>query len=271
MPELPEVETIKQGLLEKIKGKKIKDVEVKTPKLVNFLVKEFKKGTIGAKINNIRRRAKLLILNLSNKNSVIIHLKLTGQLIFEGEIDKSTRAIFYFTDGAHLIFNDWRKFGYFKLMPTGKLERFFKDQKFGPEPLEKDFTLDKFKGILSKKPRSKIKPFLMNQGNVAGIGNVYSDESLFDAKILPIRLVKGLKPVEIKNLYQSIRKVLVWALKYKGVSTDTYVDIFGKKGELVPLLKVYHRQGQKCLRCRGTIEKIKLGGRSAHFCPKCQK
>jgi formamidopyrimidine-DNA glycosylase len=288
MPELPEVETIRQGLLSKIKGKKIKNIDIFVPKLVNFDVLGFKKKTIGASIINIRRRAKLIVIDLSNKNSIIIHLKLTGQLIFQGDKEKSTRAIFYFRDSklsrgekrrgtshfqdkTKLIFNDTRKFGYFKLIQTLKLENFFKKQKFGPEPLEKDFTLDRFKEILDKKPRAKIKPFLLDQTNIAGIGNIYTDESLFDAGILPIRIIKTLKESERKNLYKSIYKVLEKAIKYRGSSFDAYVDSGGKKGNFAPRVKVYRRTGQKCYRCGGTIKRIVLGGRGTHFCPKCQK
>jgi len=271
MPELPEVETIKLGLLDKVLGKEIKDVDIKEPKLVSFEVTKFKKAVSGAVISNVRRRAKLLILDLSNKNSVIIHLKLTGQLIYQGKEGKSTRAIFYFTDGTRLVFNDWRKFGYFKLVPTDKVEEFFQKQEFGPEPLEKNFTLECFYKILKKKPKSKIKPFLMDQKNIAGIGNIYSDESLFDAGISPLRLIKDLSEEEVKKLYKSIIKILKEAIRYKGSSVDAYVDIEGGKGQFVPHLKVYRRTGQKCFRCGGTIKRITLGGRGTHFCPKCQK
>jgi len=271
MPELPEVETIRKGLLAKIKGKKIKDVEIKVPKLVNFDIAGFKKNVLNASIVNIRRRAKLVIIDLSNSNSLLIHLKLTGQLICQGEEEKSTRATFYFTDNTNLIFNDVRKFGYFKLIPTAKLEDFFKTQKFGPEPLEKEFTLDKFKEILNKKPKSKIKPFLMDQINIAGIGNIYADELLFEAKILPTRIIKTLKEDEIKNLYKSIKKILNKAIKYKGSSFDAYVDSSGDKGDFAPRVKVYRKTGQKCYRCDGIVKRIVLGGRGTHFCPKCQK
>ncbi len=288
MPELPEVETIRKGLLAKIKGKKIKDVEIRVPKLVNFDIAGFKKGVKDASIVNIRRRAKLVIIDLSNGNSLVIHLKLTGQLIYQGEDEKSTRAIFYFRDSklskgekrrgtrpfsdkTQLVFNDVRKFGYFKLIPTAKLEDFFKAQKFGPEPLDEDFTLDRFKEILKRKSKGKIKPFLLDQSNIAGIGNIYADESLFEAKILPTRIISTLKEDEIKNLYNSIKKVLNEAIKYKGSSFDSYVDSLGEEGNFAPRVKVYRRTGQKCYRCDGIVKRIVLGGRGTHFCPKCQK
>jgi len=271
MPELPEVETIRLGLLKKIKGKKITDLEIRVPKLINLDLQNFKKQLIGAEINNVKRRAKLIIIELSNNKFLIIHLKLTGQLIYNGTEEKTTRAIFYFDNGKKLIFNDWRKFGYFKLISTSELEKFLQKQNFGPEPLEKDFTFKKFQEILSKKSRSKIKPFLMNQANIAGLGNIYTDESLFDSQILPTRIINTLTLKEKKRLYESIKKILQKAIKYQGSSVDAYLNACGEKGGFVPHLKVYRRTGEKCFRCGSIIKRTVLGGRSTHFCPSCQK
>jgi formamidopyrimidine-DNA glycosylase len=285
MPELPEVETIRRQLIRKIKGKKIKVVEVRLPRLVRADLKKFKQSITGAEIKDVRRRAKLLIIELSSGYCLVIHLKLTGQLIYKAQgqssedcplgtvlESKHTHIIYIFTDGSQLLHNDLRQFGYVKLVPTNQLtELLEKEEKFGPEPLDKKFTLDLFKQLLTKNPRAKIKPLLMNQTFIAGIGNIYSDEILFYAGVQPTRKVQTLKPEEIKKIYQGIKKILPAAISRRGTSADKYIDTAGQEGEYLPLLKVYQREGQPCVRCGTKIKRLKLGGRSAHFCPRCQK
>lgn len=242
MPELPEVETIKRQLESKIVGKKLD----------------------GRKIIGLRRRAKILIIDFNGGSSLLIHLKLTGQLIFNGEPGKHTRHIFKFDDGSHLIFNDVRKFGWWKIVKnTEDIEN-----SFGPEALKLD--LKTFEGLLKKRPNAKIKPLLMDQKIIAGIGNIYSDEILFAAKVNPLRLVKTLKDAEIKTIHQNIAKILKKAIREKGSSVEYYLDACGKKGNFVKYHKVYQKEGQKCPRCGAIIKRVKLGGRSAHFCPRCQ-
>ncbi len=271
MPELPEVETIKRQLNRKIKGKKIKTVEVRLPRFVKYPLKKFKQIVIGAKIGNVSRRAKLLIIELSNEYYLVIHLKLTGQLIFNSQPTKHTHLIYYFTDGSHLVHNDLRQFGFVKVIPKKELADFLAKEKYGPEPLTKEFTLKLFRELLSKRKKAKIKPLLMDQTWLAGIGNLYSDEILFLAKILPYRKAETLKETEIKRIYQGIKKILALAVSRRGSSSDQYVDAVGQKGNYLPLVKVYRREGKPCYLCGTKIERLKIGGRSAHFCPKCQK
>ena len=270
MPELPEVETIKRQLNLLAAGKKIKEADVLLPKIVKTPLAEFKKAVTGAKIKEFNRRAKVLIIKLSNGWSMLVHLKLSGQLIFDGEKSKHTHVVFQFSDGHSLIFNDMRQFGYVKLVKTDNLEDFLKKEKFGPEPLDKNFTLARLSAILDKKPNAKIKQFLLDQKNLAGIGNIYSDEILFASRVHPLRRLKDLKPSEIKAVYKNIKKILSEAIKAKGTSADLYLDAYGRQGDFLPKLKVYGRQGQKCVKCQGEVRRIKIGGRSAHFCPKCQ-
>lgn len=271
MPELPEVETIKNDLLRKIRGKKIKDVKILDPKVVNFKTAEFKKNIIGASIKDIRRRAKLLIINLSTGQILLIHLKLTGQLIYNGSDEKYARAIFYFANKNKLVFKDFRRFGYLKIIPIKNLDKYFEKEKFGPEPLSKEFNLELFEKLLKKRAKAKIKPLLLDQKFIAGIGNIYADESLFYARISPLRTAGSLKKEEVTKLYNGIRKILKLATQKRGSSVDNYLDTSGKKGNYVPLLKVYGREGEKCFRCKGKVKRIKIGGRSASFCPVCQK
>jgi len=271
MPELPEVETIKRQLNLLAAGKRIKAVEVLLPKIVKAPLAEFKKAVQGAKIKEFDRRAKIIIIGLDNGWSLLIHLKMSGQLIFDGQKTKHTHVIFHFTNGHHLIFNDMRQFGYIKLVKTDELDKFLEKEKIGPEPFEKRFILPLFVTLLDRRPNAKIKQFLMDQKNIAGIGNIYSDEILFASRVHPLRKIKDLRPTEIKNIYQNIKKILAQAVKLKGTSADLYLDAFGKEGNFLKYLKVYGREGKKCVKCKGEIKRIKIGGRSAHFCPACQK
>lgn len=271
MPELPEAETIKRQLNRKIKGKKIESVKVSLPKLVRYPLAKFEKLVKGTVIKSVSRRAKLLIIELSNGYALVIHLKLTGQLIFNGEISKHTHLIYYFADGSYLTHNDLRQFGFVKVVPRGELENFFKKEKFGPEPLSREFTLKVFKKYSEKRKRSKIKLLLMDQAFVSGIGNLYADEILFEARVRPDRIVSSLKSSEIEKIYEAILKILPLAISRGGSSTDTYRDAMGKKGNYLSLIKVYQRNGNPCFKCKSKIKRIKMGSRSAHFCPKCQK
>ncbi len=271
MPELPEVETIKRQLNRKIKGKKIKKVEVILPRFVKYPLKKFEELVTGATISDISRRAKLLIIELSKGYCLIIHLKLTGQLVFKGQPTKHTHLIYHFTDGSQLIHNDLRQFGFVKVILKKKLADFLAKEKFGPELLDKNFTLNLFKKLLNKRKGAKIKPLLMDQKFLAGIGNIYSNEILFFARILPTRRAGSLKSEEIKKIYQGIKKILSLALSRRGSSVQYYVDAKGEKGNFVPLIKVYQREGQDCLICHSKIKQLKIGGRSAYFCPRCQK
>ena len=288
MPELPEVETIRQELLSVIKAKKIKSVEVKTPKIVGSKVKQFISGATGEKIINITRRAKLLVFKITQNKNILVHLKMAGQLLYQdkngklfagGHPDekylletpgKFTQVTFIFSDNSVLYFNDIRKFGWLKLLKDKELEVFLEQHKFGPEPLDKEFTLAWFIESLKNKPQ-KIKPLLMDQKFIAGIGNIYAAESLHLSGIDPRRQAKTLKPGEIKKLFQNIKKVLADAIKYGGTSTNTYVDIYGKKGNFVPRLKVYGRGGEACKKCKTKLKNIKLAQRGTVYCPKCQK
>ncbi len=271
MPELPEVETIRRQLNLLLAGKKIKGVEILLPKIVKAPLAEFQKATRGAKIKEFKRRAKILIIELANGWSLLMHLKLSGQLIFNGQKGKYTHVIFHFSNNSHLIFNDRRQFGYIKLVKTGDLEDFLAKENFGPEPFDKNFSLAKFVSRLDRRPNAKIKQFLLDQTNIAGIGNIYSDEILFASCVHPLRKIKDLKPNETKAIFQNIRKILTEAIRLKGTSANLYIDVYGKPGDFLKKLKVYGHEGEKCFKCKGKINRIKLGGRSAHFCPACQK
>ena len=266
MPELPEVETLRKGLLRKIKGLTISKVDIIDYKNADRKIKKLAL----AKIKDVKRRAKLLIIDLSNGYSLVIHVKLTGYFYFKkkGKVkaDKATHVIFWFKDGSALLFEDVRKFGWVKIMKTKEVDKFLSN--FGPEPLSKEFTVKKFKEILKKKLKSKIKPLLMDQTFIAGIGNIYAQESCYCAGILPFRKVESLSDKEIKKLHSCIVKILKLAVKHKGTSAVDYVTVEGKKGSFEPLLKVYQRKKDP----RGhKLTRIVLGGRGTNYCKVCQK
>jgi len=288
MPELPEVETIVQQLNSKLSGKKITAIEVKVSKMVNLSVAKFKKGLVGKKIKKVGRRAKMIIVSLAGDKYLLIHLKMTGQLIYQqkgGNIaavgghpmpgglkdlpNKFTHIIFAFNDGSDLFYNDVRKFGWMKLADKAGLDTTCAT--YGIEPFTKNYTLNNFEIVLARYPKRKIKQLVLDQKLIAGVGNIYIDEACFCAKIKPTRIVGSLKPKEIKDLFGCLAKVMKLSIQKGGTSVDTYVQSDGSRGGFALYLKVYGRAGEKCKRCGGKIAKIKLNGRGTHYCPDCQK
>jgi len=299
MPELPEVETIRQSLQKAIIGKKIKDVEVRLPKVF-----QADKGQIvGKTIEEIERRGKILIIKLSGGLSLLIHFKLTGQLVWiekskilpapacagrqAGKNQKSkiitvghpipfagtklpakTTHVIFEINGGNLFYNDLRQFGWIRVV--GDLGKVGELGKLGPEPFDKEFTTDYLKQIFSK---TAIKQVLMDQKVIAGIGNIYANEALWEAKIDPRKPAKQLSNEAIEQLRQSIIKVLEEGLKYGGSSAadEAYIKPTGEPGKYQEHFRVYQRDGQKCLKCGTLIKRIDLGGRGTFYCPKCQK
>lgn len=287
MPELPEVETVRVGLSRFLPGLTVATVMHDWPKGFPNAPADVKKFLAGAKILQVRRRAKVLIIDLDTNYSLVIHLKMTGQLVYRSERerfgaghpnyslvgdlpDKSTRVIFTFTDKSKLFFNDQRKFGWVRLLPTVEVELLDFFQKVGPEPLGADFTAEDFAERLKRRPKSNIKAVLLDQTVVAGVGNIYADESLWGAKIHPETRVQDLPAAKIRTLYTELRKILTLSIE-KGGSTDrNYVDAEGKRGSYLKFARVFRREGQPCPRCGTTIIKTKVAGRGTHICPQCQ-
>lgn len=274
MPELPEVETIVRQLDKKIKNKTISQI-----KIIDYAGNvhgDLTKKAL-ARIEEVKRRAKILIFTLSNGYSFLIHLKLTGQLLYYPHspipqdslnVPKATHIIFYFRDGSALFFNDFRKFGYVKLMKTAEVDSHLIKQGIGPEPLE--ISLSNFKKLLEKKPNAQLKPLLMDQSFIAGLGNIYAQEACYRAGILPTRKVSSLSEGEVEKIYQAIRDILHSAIKHKGTSFDTiYVTPENKRGSFDLFLKVYHQP--KCRKCGSALKRMALAGRGTYFCSKCQK
>lgn len=286
MPELPEVETVRAGLSRLIVGKTVKAVSHDTARSFPNAAKDVENFLIGAKILTVKRRAKVLLIELSTKYSLIIHLKMTGQLVYRGEQnfgaghpsqsliddlpDKSTRVIFDLAE-AKLFFNDQRKFGWVKLIPTAEIPNIDFFKKVGPEPLSTEFTWQNMRQRLQRRKNTNIKAALLDQSLIAGVGNIYADESLWGAKIHPETLVKNLPDSKIKGLYKSLRDVLQLSIDKGGSSDKNYVNAEGVRGSYLGFASVFRREGQPCPRCATTVTKTRVAGRGTHTCPKCQK
>lgn len=268
MPELPEVETIRLGLIRRILGQKIIKIQVLEKKAFIGNAKHI----LNQEIINVERRGKLLRIFLDHDYELQVHFKLNGQILYQEKEafkrNKYTRVILSFEDGSRIIFNDMRKFGWMKVTKRA----FFKDSEFGIEPLTKYFTVKNLRKVVvfSSKP---IKTLLMDQKKIAGIGNIYACESLFQAKINPLKISKKLSPNEIDSLYKSITNILQCAIVKKGSSMrdEMYRQVNGDLGEYQTQFLVYEKEGEKCFRCGSPIKRLKQGGRSTYYCRECQK
>lgn len=282
MPELPEVETIRQGIIAKLKGKTIKAIDVKVPKLFIGDVRDI----IGAKIIDAQRVAKVLEIVLDNDFSIVIHLKMTGQLVYRDKVSEKTfvgghsqkiymqepphaftHIIYTFLDGSHLYFNDFRRFGWNRVVKSKEIINLLGPDKFGPEPGNKEFTADYLKKIFSRSGKA-IKLVLMDQQKIGGIGNIYANDALYWAGILPTRTAKSLSDAEISKLKDAIEKVIKLGLEYGGSSENTYVNIEGKKGRYMEVTAVYQK---KLDPKKHSVKRIALGGRGTFYCEICQK
>jgi len=288
MPELPEVETTVRGLQIKVLGRTFIDVWTDSPKTIKRPKKfnQFKHVIIGKKIRQIWRRGKNIIFSLSGGFSLLIHQKLTGHLLLgqwnfkkgkwltseeplSEKVNSYIHLLFALDNGLMLALSDLRKFAKVELWKTKELDVAPDINKLGPEPFDKSLTFRRFCDIISCK-QGKIKQILMDQKVIAGIGNIYSDEILFDAKIHPFRRVSQLTQRDIKRIYTAMRRILKKAILLRGESISDFRDTAGEKGYFDKARKVYRREGEPCPRCGTEIKRVKMGGRSAHYCPACQ-
>lgn len=288
MPELPEVETVKAGLQRLLPGLVVANVTFDTPKSFPNAPADVHEFLMNASVVAVTRRAKVLLIELSSKYSLIVHLKMTGQLVFNSATthfgaghpndslvhelpDKSTRVTLTFSDGSSLFFNDQRKFGWMRLLPTAEIPQLDFFKKVGPEPLGAEFTWQQFRDRLIRRKNTNIKAALLDQSVVAGVGNIYADESLWGAKIHPTTLVRNVTDAKFKALFTALREVLQLSIDKGGSSNHTYVDAEGNKGSYMTFANVFRREGQPCNRCGTIIIKTRVAGRGTHICPHCQK
>ncbi|MFA7170774.1 MAG: bifunctional DNA-formamidopyrimidine glycosylase/DNA-(apurinic or apyrimidinic site) lyase [Candidatus Paceibacterota bacterium] len=291
MPELPEIETIKEGLLGKVLNKLVLRVEINNVNVIRNRKNSFKKALERRRFVNIERRGKMLIFEIekgkkeTKRYFLLARMGMTGRLVYFSEEDalwgensfknkksfshKHCHIIFKFKEDAVMLFCDIRRFGYMEVVGEKELED--RLAHFGSEPLSDSFTLSVFRNTIKNK-KTTVKAFLLNQRYVAGIGNIYADEILFEAGVRPCRVASSLSAEEVKVVYKSIKKILRKAVVNRGTTFSDYVDSDGKEGGFKKYLKVYGRGGEKCLNCKaGNIKKIRVAGRGTCFCEYCQK
>jgi len=265
MPELPEVETIKNELAPHIIGRTITAVNLFDNRIVRWpAAEEFNSRLIGQKITGLERRGKYMFFSLSSGQTLVVHLKMTGSLWLKPP-DRYVRAVIHLDGGVKIYFRDPRKFGVMWLVEN-------KDNitdRLGPEPMDAGFTAENLARALSGR-RAPIKALLCDQGFIAGIGNMYSDEALFLAKIHPMRPGGSLTGEEIERLHSAIKQVLAAGINDKGASTDTYFRPDGQIGTAHFRFQVAHRRGQKCPICGTPLKRIPVRNRGSYFCPRCQ-
>lgn len=287
MPELPEVEIVRRQLADKIVGKTIAEIEVRSwPSVGND--RWFIKKLTGQKILAINRKGKYLFFTLSDDNAFLIcHLRMTGRLIFQTpqaqreyggghaldepkpeQPHEHTRVIFTFSDGSHLYFNDMRRFGYIERASRAEVEA--EKKKLGIEPLADDYEKEWFKNVFSGR-KTSVKALLLQQDDIAGLGNIYVDEALWRAKIRPDRTADSLTDSELEELFTTTREVLEDSLELGGTTFRDFADTGGEQGNFTDKLSVFGRQGKPCPRCGTEIAKIKVAGRGTHLCRQCQK
>lgn len=287
MPELPEVETVRRGLRKYVLERTIASVSHDWPKGFPNAPSDIEQFMKNARFTSIHRRGKVLIFELSSGYDLIVHLKMTGQLVYVGSRerfgaghpndslvgglpDASTRVQIKFDDGGLLFFNDQRKFGWMKLLPRGQYEVLDFFTQLGPEPLAADCTPEVFAQRFARVRTRNIKAALLDQSIIAGVGNIYADESLWAARIHPMTPVASLTHQQLMTLLFELQKILRLAIK-KGGSTDkNYVNAEGKRGSYLDFAAVFRREGQPCPTCGTTIQKLRVAGRGTHVCPQCQ-
>mgnify|MGYP000247370363 FL=1 len=319
MPELPEVETVRRGLAELLPGRVVARVAVfDSPKSFPNAPADVEQFLYGARVTAVRRRAKVLMIDLDTRYSLVVHLKMTGQLVFRqssrhsarvspkksrgprnlarnfsadtareiddfagghpndsliGELpDRSTRVQIDFMDGSRLFFNDQRKFGWVKLLPTDEVKNLPFMQKVGPEPLDPQTRAEDFIQRIRRRQNSMIKPAFLDQTVIAGVGNIYADEALWAARIHPQTRVKNISDQQLNTLFNELRQILQLSIDQGGSTDKNYVDAEGRKGNYLTFAHVFRREGQACHRHPDQeVIKLKVGGRGTHICPVCQE
>jgi len=286
MPELPEVQTIVDDLKRRILGRRIKSFWSDTPRIFHYTtIGRVRSGIRDLKIQSVDRRGKNIVFQLKELGTrkqglgtekiLVIHPKLTGHLLI-GKWGKGNekwpyiRAAFTLDGGLTLAFSDVRKFGKIMFGNRKKIESLPDLKNLGPDPLSQELTISKFKDLIEREKR-KIKLVLLDQEVIAGIGNIYSDEALWMAKIHPFTPAHRLTEKQLKILYAAIKKVLRQSLRVRGSSLRNYRDTEGKEGGYIKFRRVYDREGLHCYRCKTPVKRIKIGVRSTHYCPKCQR
>ncbi len=270
MPELPEVETIAEGLRRGVRGRRITEVVVLFPAMLDDPEDLFRRRLLHGVIERVYRRGKMLIADLSTGYSLIVHLGMTGRLLLlapSSPVEKHTHFILGVGPDLHLRYQDVRRFGFIRTLPVGEVQTFLEDGRLGREPFE--ITVDELAGVLASR-RTGLKALLLGQTVVAGIGNIYADEILHRCGIHPLQPACGLTEDQVERLHSGMRAILEQAIKDKGSSVSDYVDAAGNNGSYQNRHAVYRRTGRPCPACGTPIVREVIAGRSTHYCPKCQ-
>lgn len=276
MPELPEVETIRKDLEKEIVGKKIKEVEVKLPRIIrrHKTRKEFTDRLDGRKITKVARRGKYILMDLDSDDALVMHMGMSGHVeraTGRKVVDKHTHVVIKFVVGGELRFVDMRQFGELFVSHRDELDMVKELQHIAIDPFEDSFTWQHFSGLLLSR-QMKLKPLLMDQKFLSGIGNIYSDEILWAAGLRHDRVSDSLTSQEVRRLYRAIQEVLQEGLRYRGVTLEdeAYRDLHGEPGTMQDHLKAYNQEGKPCRRCRAIVIRERWTNRSTYFCPQCQ-
>lgn len=269
MPELPEVETIARGLQGPLCGERILGWEILNPGSAIGLQEQPSSLLANRQIQSVFRRGKLLFLGLDQDLLLAFHLRMTGRLLLQADAvqDRHTRLVFTLSSGHRLIFQDKRKFGYCRLLRQCELDNWSFYASLGPEPLE--ISQSDFQALFTGK-KARIKSLLLDQGFIAGIGNIYADEALHLAGIHPVCAACDLQEAQLAGLYQALQEVLLGAIKSGGSSFSDYVNSLGRPGRYQDGFLVYGRKGQACRQCGSILQGAKVAGRGTVFCPCCQ-
>lgn len=287
MPELPEVETVCSDLARVLRGKRVARVEVRKAKLVRGRAQSLGRALRGKRMRAVRRRGKLLIFGLDDPDLfLLVHLKMTGQLVFRGKRqllggghgyplvrkdelpNKYTHIVWHFADGSVLYFNDMRQFGYVQLVDGQALAAI--ERAYGVEPLSGVFTPSVLRDVLAG-CNAALKSILLDQRRIAGLGSIYADEACFLAGLRPARRARAVTRAEVVLLHRAIRRVLQAAIRLRGTTFSSFRDGLGGRGAFAAKLSVYGRAGQPCRRCGAVLKRVVIGGRGAVYCPACQR
>jgi len=278
MPELPEVQTTVNGLNKTVRKKRIVRVstsynspfyknkeEIKNPKFFAL----FKRKVTGQRILKAERRAKNILIHLTNGYTILVHMKMTGHFVYDCPDYPFTHLDFTLENGKHLVLSDMRKFAKVTLIKTRGLEKSLHLEYLGPEPLEKSFQFENFKSQLLKRPKGKIKQVLTDQSLISGIGNIYSDEILWRARVHPLSHPSRIPDKNLRAMFRAIKETLKKGVRFGGDSMSDYRNIKGEKGSFQNHHRAYQKTGHMCAKkgCRGVIRRLLVSARSAHFCP----
>lgn len=286
MPELPEVEVVKMGLESQVLGKVFQSIEVRMPKICVNPAAEVQDTLAGQAMTEVSRRAKYLLIHFET-HVILVHLRMTGQVMVQlpdaelktlpftyyrrdtDTVDKHVHVILNFEDGSRILYRDIRQFGRLEMLAKAHIAQHKALQKLGVEPLGENFTLSHLKTLLQSK--RQMKPLLLDQSKIAGLGNIYVDEALFQAGIKPRREARSLKAKEVKKLHEAIPQILRKAIAAGGTTLSDYMHVDGSKGKHQEELLVYGRTGQPCVTCGRELIRDIIAQRSTHYCGHCQK